>query len=156
MRACIVPLVSMIVAMPIGGQALPVTSVDAATLPRLATVSERYQSYNVEMAEVIGGNFWKPYDASTLAALRAKAAAPSGAGASGGTSPAKVGVDTSIYQPRPPIETHECAAAHARGGAGADILPELRGVQVAAGPMTFAPSTITFIAVPSAGNPACR
>jgi hypothetical protein len=24
-----------------------------------ATVDERYQSYNVEMAEVIGDNFWK-------------------------------------------------------------------------------------------------
>jgi len=30
-------------------------------MPRIADVDERYQSYNVEMAEVIGGNFWKPY-----------------------------------------------------------------------------------------------
>jgi len=30
-----------------------------ATLPRIATVDERYQSQNSEMAEVIGGNFWK-------------------------------------------------------------------------------------------------
>jgi len=28
-------------------------------LPRIATVDERYQSQNSEMAEVIGGNFWK-------------------------------------------------------------------------------------------------
>jgi heparanase len=36
-------------------------SVAPDTLPRIATVDERYQSYNVEMAEVIGGEFWKPY-----------------------------------------------------------------------------------------------
>ncbi len=30
-------------------------------LPRLGVVDERFQSYNVEMAEVIGGMFWKPY-----------------------------------------------------------------------------------------------
>ena len=35
------------------------------TLPRIATIDERFLSYNVEMAEVIGGNFWKPYDAQT-------------------------------------------------------------------------------------------
>jgi heparanase len=32
-----------------------------ATMPRVATVDQRYDSYNVEMAEVIGGSFWKPY-----------------------------------------------------------------------------------------------
>ena len=32
-----------------------------STLPRLGTVDARYQSYNVEMAEVIGARFWKPY-----------------------------------------------------------------------------------------------
>src|SRR2546427_12284111 len=37
------------------------TSVAPATMPRIATVDERYQSYNVEMLEVTGGNFWKPY-----------------------------------------------------------------------------------------------
>ena len=31
-------------------------------LKRLAQVSERYQSFNVEMVEVVGGNFWIPYD----------------------------------------------------------------------------------------------
>lgn len=28
-----------------------------------ATVDERFQSYNVEMVEVTGGEFWTPYDA---------------------------------------------------------------------------------------------
>jgi heparanase len=32
-----------------------------ATLKRLATVDDRYQSYNIEMVEVTGGRFWAPY-----------------------------------------------------------------------------------------------
>jgi hypothetical protein len=37
-----------------------------------------------------------------------------------------------------------------------DELPELRGVDAPAGRVTFAPSTITFLTIPAAGNPACR
>jgi hypothetical protein len=33
-------------------------------MPRLGTVDERFQSYNVEMLEVTGGRFWKPYGAA--------------------------------------------------------------------------------------------
>jgi hypothetical protein len=32
-----------------------------ASLPRVATVSDRYLSYNIEMVEVTGGRFWAPY-----------------------------------------------------------------------------------------------
>jgi hypothetical protein len=32
-----------------------------ASLPRIGTVDERFQSYNVEMVEVTGGRFWRPY-----------------------------------------------------------------------------------------------
>lgn len=32
-----------------------------ARMPRVATIPERYQSYNVEMVEVTGGDFWRPY-----------------------------------------------------------------------------------------------
>lgn len=32
-----------------------------ATMPRIGAVDERFQSYNVEMIEVTGGRFWKPY-----------------------------------------------------------------------------------------------
>src|SRR5258707_2158710 len=31
-----------------------------STMPRIGSVSERYQSYNVEMIEVTGGGVWKP------------------------------------------------------------------------------------------------
>jgi hypothetical protein len=36
-------------------------SLAPAAMPAISTVDVRYQSYNVEMAEVVGGNFWKPY-----------------------------------------------------------------------------------------------
>ncbi|MGL3214258.1 hypothetical protein [Bradyrhizobium sp. BR 1433] len=34
---------------------------NVATLPRVATIDPRFQSYNIEMVEVTGGRFWKPY-----------------------------------------------------------------------------------------------
>lgn len=36
-------------------------------MKHIATVDKRYQSYNIEMAQVVGGQFWKPYkDMSSL------------------------------------------------------------------------------------------
>src|SRR6266446_1562565 len=32
-----------------------------AQMSRVGTIDERFQSYNVEMVEVTGGRFWKPY-----------------------------------------------------------------------------------------------
>jgi hypothetical protein len=46
-------------------------SLDAAKLPRIGTVDERFASYNIEMAEVTGGNFWKPYHGQSSAAGQA-------------------------------------------------------------------------------------
>ena len=52
----------------LGGMHYSAASYDAeprmitpANMPRIGTVDERFQSYNVEMVEVIGGRFWKPY-----------------------------------------------------------------------------------------------
>jgi hypothetical protein len=42
-----------------GAAAAP--AIDPASLRPLGRVSERFQSYNVEMVEVTGGRFWKPY-----------------------------------------------------------------------------------------------
>nr|WP_233286930.1 hypothetical protein [Bradyrhizobium oropedii] len=39
-------------------------TLDVATMPRVATIDPRFQSYNIEMVEVTGGRFWKPYAAS--------------------------------------------------------------------------------------------
>ena len=36
-------------------------------MTRVGTVDERFQSYNIEMVEVTGGRFWKPYGPSPAA-----------------------------------------------------------------------------------------
>jgi heparanase 1 len=37
------------------------------TLARLGSIDERFQSYNIEMVEVTGGHFWRPYSDSNKA-----------------------------------------------------------------------------------------
>jgi len=61
-----------------------------ATLPRIGTIDERFQSYNIEMVEVTGGRFWKPY-ASTAAPEKPSTNQPSG-------------MDPSLYEYRPPVD----------------------------------------------------
>lgn len=80
-------------------RAAPV-AVTPRTMPRIATVDPRYESYNVEIAEIIGGSFWKPYTPASIAALKAKVGAPPPAGPVMGN----VGQDTSMYQRRAPID----------------------------------------------------
>jgi len=46
-------------------------SADPAKMPRIGSVDQRFASYNIEMAEVTGGNFWKPYHHKSSAATRA-------------------------------------------------------------------------------------
>ncbi len=73
---------------------------DAAVAPapgrmaRVGSVDERYQSYNVEMVEVTGGRFWKPYDAKP--ASQEAAAAP--------RSGTPSGIDPDLFEYRPPID----------------------------------------------------
>ncbi|MBR1120547.1 hypothetical protein JQ628_03385 [Bradyrhizobium lablabi] len=52
----------------------PTIEVAPSRLPRLGTIGERFQSYNVEMVEVTGGEFWKPYAVSASAASSPDAA----------------------------------------------------------------------------------
>src|ERR1700704_3682086 len=73
----------------------PTLSVDPSRLPRLGTVDARFQSYNVEMIEVTGGRFWKPYNAS--------ATVPSDRGAdNAGNIPA--GSNPDLFAYRAPID----------------------------------------------------
>ena len=60
-----------------------------SNMPKIASVDPRFQSYNVEMVEVIGGRFWKPY-ASTKPVEKPT-----------GTTP---GLDPSLYEQRTPID----------------------------------------------------
>jgi hypothetical protein len=63
-------------------------------MPRVGAVDERFASYNIEMAEVTGGTFWKPYGASSKSArAEPRAQRPS--------TPA--GMDPNVYQYRPPV-----------------------------------------------------
>src|SRR6185312_3417550 len=39
-----------------------------ASMPRIGTVDDRFQSYNIEMVEITGGPFWKPYSQTSDAA----------------------------------------------------------------------------------------
>lgn len=41
--------------------AAPATDLALGDLQKIGTVSDRYQGYNIEMAEVTGGKFWAPY-----------------------------------------------------------------------------------------------
>ncbi len=72
-------------------------SIIPAKMPRVGAVDERFQSFNVEMVEVIGGRFWKPYKDTDAAP---KAQPPAKQPASG--QPA--GLDPSKFQQRPPID----------------------------------------------------
>lgn len=53
-----VAIAGLVAALAGAAQAQPI---DPARLEHVATVDARFQSYNVEMVEVTGGRFWKPY-----------------------------------------------------------------------------------------------
>lgn len=67
-------------------------AVDPAAMPKVGTVEERFQSFNVEMVEVTGGRFWAPYRS---AGRSAEPSAP---------SLATPGVDPSAFRMRPPVD----------------------------------------------------
>src|ERR1700693_6043725 len=73
-----------------------VVSIDVGKMPAIGTVDERFQSYNIEMVEVIGGRFWKPYG-STTNKSKAQEPAPKE-----DFTPA--GIDPNLYQYRAPID----------------------------------------------------
>src|SRR5580698_441507 len=67
-----------------------------STMQKLGTVDPRFQSYNIEMVEVIGGRFWKPYGSNTSES-KAQEPAPQT-----GFTPA--GIDPNLYRYRSPID----------------------------------------------------
>jgi hypothetical protein len=83
-RVCLGPQVwlisALLVALPCPGAFSEEPSITPASMARIGTVDERFQSYNIEMIEVTGGRFWKPYGSDT----------------SGG--------DSDLYEYRPPID----------------------------------------------------
>jgi hypothetical protein len=71
-------------------------AVNPATMPAIGQIDKRFQSYNIEMLEVTGGRFWKPYKE-----LQAKSAGKPEADRPGSTP---AGMSSSLYQYRPPID----------------------------------------------------
>jgi len=72
----------------------------AASLRRIGTVDERFQSYNIEMVEVIGGRFWKPYrDIDAL--LKAQSSVTQ---SNKDAAAVPAGTDPNLYEQRPPID----------------------------------------------------
>lgn len=65
-----------------------------STMPRIGSVDLRFQSYNVEMVEVIGGRFWKPYDSRGADLPPATHSATPG------------GVDPSLFQQLSPVDLY--------------------------------------------------
>ena len=74
-----------------GGQVIAAT-VSPSTLPQLATIDERFQSYNVEMAEVIGGNFWIPYAKRRPTAMAKR------------STTFEIGTDPTVFEKRAPVD----------------------------------------------------
>jgi heparanase len=74
--------------------------IDAASMQRIGTVDERFQSYNIEMVEVIGGRFWKPYGYID-ALLKAQS---SGTQSNKDAAAVPAGMDPNLYQQRSPID----------------------------------------------------
>jgi hypothetical protein len=70
-------------------------AITPSSMPRIGAVDERFQSYNIEMIEVTGGNFWKPYRSKP----DAQPAQPPRSGPD--TPPGK---DSNLSQYRPPID----------------------------------------------------
>ncbi len=64
-------------------------SIDPRSLPSAGQVDRRFQSYNIEMVEVTGGRFWKPYNS-------ASAQEPTSSNQPGG-------MDASLFEYRAPI-----------------------------------------------------
>ena len=54
-------IAALLIALPCPAALAQGPSIAPASMARIGTVDERFQSYNVEMVEVTGGEFWKPY-----------------------------------------------------------------------------------------------
>src|SRR5947207_629653 len=89
----VVALAFVCVALALAAQTV---SLDPAKMPRIGTVDERFQSYNIEMVEVVGGRFWKPYSAKAASSNNHASAEAAG------STPA--GMDPKLFQYRPPLD----------------------------------------------------
>jgi hypothetical protein len=83
---------------PVWAQQPPAAAVDPSSMPQVGTIDERFQSYNIEMIEVIGGKFWRPYRSEV------KALPETNSSAQAGKSDTPLSMDPELYENRPPID----------------------------------------------------
>lgn len=83
----IAPIVLLAASLPALAQLIP------SAMKPIAHVDPRFQSYNIEMVEVIGGRFWKPY-----ASAASHSAPPSSANG------AAAGLDPNLFEQRTPAD----------------------------------------------------
>jgi heparanase 1 len=76
----------------------PMKIVPPSNMTRLGTIDDRYQSYNIEMLEITGGMFWKPYGSASNGQT---AGAPDRSGV-------PAGMDADLYEYRPPVDLSNC------------------------------------------------
>lgn len=62
-----------------------------STMRKVGSVDPRFQSYNIEMVEIIGGRFWKPYASKGVPAPASTSATPGG-------------LDPNLFEQRTPID----------------------------------------------------
>ncbi len=105
-------------------------TIDPAALRPAGRVDARYQSYNVEMVEVTGGRFWKPY----------RLGPPKDAGYA----------LSGVYDDRGVTLNGEVLKLEPN-----DIVPRLDGAHVT-GTTEVAAGGVTLVALDHAGAPACR
>jgi heparanase 1 len=95
-RICCGIASALLLAAPVySGTIADAPSVAPSSMPRVGTVDARFQSYNIEMVELTGGRFWKPYrskhDVQGAPALHPGSDAPPR-------------MDSNLYEYRPPID----------------------------------------------------
>ena len=75
-------------------QEAPSIKLDPSAMTKLGTVDPRYLSYNIEMVEVTGGRFWKPYNSAPASDVQKAPPDPN----------QPVGLDSNMFQYRPPLD----------------------------------------------------
>jgi hypothetical protein len=93
LRGAALAVLGVVVCAPVSSGAEPIV-IAPSKMPRVGSVEERFQSFNVEMVEVTGGRFWAPYGESA-------GAAPEAAPGGGLSTPA---VDPAAFRNRPPVD----------------------------------------------------
>lgn len=87
-------------------------AVNAARYPAAGEVAPEFLSYNVEMASVIGGNFWRPYASMPKSAPAVPSAAPAA------SAEALLGDPKAMFMGRPPLNLADRRLRNLAAGLG--------------------------------------